>query len=610
MRIIKTNDPLPSDTLGQLAVYNSLDVLSLYEIAGGLLENMTPGKIAKYHWELELQAPLLSMSFAGLHIDPAQRLYFITVFEKEQIRFSSILDQLCQAVGYYDYYLQIAKLRFAAASGVDPQSLPSTWDEWLATPLFIRRAWHKPAVPAFQKALKSGPFNGNSPAQKLQLFYHFFGSPDNLICQESFPDFPPPWNKTRGITEVRGRKASGEWRPSTDRDALEKLLKRGMEGEPADAAWWARPFAQCCLALADCTKALGFLRCKLENGLFKYSFGSVTETGRLNSKANAQGYGSNSQNVTPRLRSVFTCPSPLKLAAIDYGQIESRWVAARCFVQFGATAYWNAVHGGDLHSLAASMVWPELPWPQDFTIEYLEKHGPFPPEILKAAKRIASEPFYRGKSRRDLSKTLGHGTSYLGKPPQMSKHSHIEVGLIELYQAVFFDVFPEIRRWHQWVAEQVMVHQELTTLMGRTRQFFGRPSDDATIREAVAFDPQSSTADYVNTALLKIHRAQLAGELDITLRLQKHDELVFTFLQDQEEQIIKQVVELMEFPVELTSPDGREKTLIIPAEAETGWNLGRMSDKNPDGLSHPDPARVRVRNPFSLVVPLKHHMQG
>jgi hypothetical protein len=182
----------------------------------------------------------------------------------------------------------------------------------------------------------------------------------------------------------------------------------------------------------------------------------------------------------------------------------------------------------------------------------------------------------------------------------MSKHSHIEVPLIEHYQKVFFEVFPEIKQWHLWTVEQVQVHQEITTLMGRTRQFFGRPSDDATIREAVAFDPQSSTADYVNEALRRLHRQQLAG-LPITLRVQKHDELIFTFNQEQEATIIPQVAAVMEWPVELTAPDGRTKTLIIPAEAETGWNLGRMSDKNPDGLSHPGLLRERIRNPFNLI---------
>lgn len=602
MRIIKTTDPLPSDTLGQLAIYNGFDTLSLFEIAHGLLGELTPNKLSTYWFEMHLQAPLLSMAFAGLHVDPGLRLHMTQQHEQEKRVIESHLHKLCEAIGYYDYYLALARVRYSAQTGIPPDELPGSWSEWLALPIATRRQWkglNVPALSEFQKALKefAQPFNGNSPSQKLRLLYHFFGSPDNQICQETYYYCPPSWSRSRGISEVKSRKTNNEYGPSTDRAALEKIALRGHEDE-RDAAYWARPFISCCLALADYTKALGFLRCRLEQGIFRYSFGSVTETGRLNSKANAQGYGSNSQNVAPRLRVIFTCPSPLKLAANDYGQIESRWVAARCFVQFGATAYWNAVHSGDLHTLAASMVWPELAWPQEFTIEYLEKYGPFPKDMLKAAKKLASDPFYRGKSRRDVSKTLGHGTSYCGKPPQMSKHSHIEVPLIEHYQQVFFDAFPEIKQWHLWVAEQVMVHQELTTLMGRTRQFFGRPSDDATVREAVAFDPQSSTADYVNQALILLHGMQLDG-FPITLRVQKHDELIFTFKETDEEWLIPEVCSVMEHPINLVSPDGREKTLIIPAEAETGWNLARKSEANPDGLGHPDASRVRVRNPFN-----------
>ena len=104
----------------------------------------------------------------------------------------------------------------------------------------------------------------------------------------------------------------------------------------------AAPFAKVCLDIADVVKSLGFLRCKLENGYFRASFGAVTETGRLASRQNAMGYGSNAQNVTPKLRHILSTPPGWKSAAPDYEQIESRNVGAICFVRFGDTAYLNA----------------------------------------------------------------------------------------------------------------------------------------------------------------------------------------------------------------------------------------------------------------------------
>lgn len=606
MRVIFTTDPFPTDRTGQLALYNALDCLSLFEIHEGLQAELVGTRAETYRFELDLQAALLDMSFAGLPVDLPRRQQLIEQTEREKARVDEILHQLCEAIGYYDFYLRCGQARFAAALEIEQSLLPSSWAEWLAIPVSTRRQWKltagEDAIKEFQRTLKEAeePFNANSPTQKLKLLYHFFGSPDNGICRDQFPDWLPPWNKTRGITEYKSRDTNGEYTPSSDREALERILAKACDRD--DAIYWARPFVQCCLTLADLNKVLGFLKCRLENGIFRYSFGAVTDTGRLASKKNAMGYGSNAQNVSPKLRSIFAAPLGHKLTATDYAQIESRCVAARCFSQFGATAYLNATECGDLHSLACSMVWPSMGWPEDFTLEWLAKHGPFPKDMLKAAKKLASQEFYRGKSYRDVSKTLGHGSSYMGKPPQMSRHSHIPIPLIEHYQEVFFNVFPEMRQWHQWIIERLQVDGEITTLMGRTRQFFDRPSDDATVRAAVAFDPQSMAADYTNTALMRLLRATIAGSLPAQLRVQKHDEIILTFLESDEPRVMPMVKDLMEHHLTLTAPDGTTRDWYVPADRECGWNLGRRSESNPDGLTGwPDAREGRVENPFSLL---------
>lgn len=623
MKIISTSSASLStmSTLEQLALYSGMDNLSVLEIAPILSAELTPTKQSTYLFEMDLQSALLEMSFNGIHIDPSERLRLTSEYEAEQQRIAEYLHQFCEAIGYYDYYLTIARIRYADAIGVNSAELPSSWGGWLELDLQTRRDWKsrdEKRTELFHKALKefAQPFNANSPSQKLRLFYHFFGSPRNQICTEQYSDAPPPWGLTRGITEYKTRNQDGEYTPSADRDCLEKILALGSDDE-RDAAYWARPFIQCCLAIADYTKALGFLRCKLENGIFRSSFGSVTETGRLNSKKNAQGYGSNAQNVDPRLRSVFTCPMGWKMATPDYEQIESRIVGAICYRLFGATRYINASECGDLHTLVCSMVWEHLGWPEEFTLDYLEKYGPpFPKDMIAAAKKLAKKELYRGKTMRDGSKTLGHGSNYYGKPPTMAKHSHIPQPLVEHYQKVYFERFPELPRWHLWVIEQVQRYGEITTMLGRTRQFFGRPSDDATIREAIAFEPQSVAADYTNKALLQLHRQSLYShrDLPITIFLQKHDELGFRYLEKDEDTVLPKVREAMVQNIELVSPAGITRQWNVPVELQSGWNLGKYY--NPE--SEPDPAkrkhpnldgtrewkgpdeRTRQRNPFSI----------
>lgn len=591
MQIINTSTSVPTSTLDKLALYSGLDVLTLFEIKDGLIPLMDPNRLAVYNFEMELQAPLLSMSFVGIPVDESARREMVTQFTQEQTHLTTLINRMLQAIGYFDYYRDMAVKEFSTY--VDYTPLPLTWDEWLQLPIGTRRVLKEAAPEAlvkFQKALKeySEHFNPVSPSQKLKLFYHFFGSPANTTAEPYF--FQPPWPKTHGIPEYKSRNVKGEYTPAVDREALEKIIKAA--GDEKLAATVAAPFAHVCLAISDLSKSLGFLNCKLEKGLFKASFGAVTETGRLASRQNAQGFGSNAQNVTPKLRHIFIAPPGEKFVVCDYAQIESRIVAAICFRLFGLENYIAATESGDLHSLAASMVWPDLAWPQDFTIEWCIKHGAFPKDLLKAAKKLASAPFYRGKSRRDVSKTLGHGTSYCGKPPQMSKHSHIEVKLIEHYQAVFFEAFPEIAKWHRWVAEQVQTVGEITTMLGRTRRFFGRPNDDSTIREAVAYEPQSVAADYCNMALLRLHN--MGNKFPAVIRLSKHDELVVSCKEADEELVLDIMREQMEERIMLTAPNGKRREWFVPAEAESGWNLGRKGDSNPNGIGHPLDGRTRV----------------
>lgn len=876
MQIINTSYATPSSTLDKLALYSGLDVLTLFEIKDGLMPLMDTNRLAVYNFEMEMQAPLLSMSFVGIPVDESARREMVEQFTQEQTHLTALINRMLQAIGYFEYYRDMAVKEFSTY--VDYTPLPVTWDEWLQLSMPTRRAFKDIAPEAltkFQKALKeySEPFNPVSPSQKLKLFYHFFGSPANTTAEPYF--FQPPWLKTHGIAEHKSRNVKGDYTPAVDRGALEKIIKTA--GDEKMAATLAAPFAHVCLAISDLSKSLGFLKCKLEKGLFKASFGAVTETGRLASRQNAQGFGSNAQNVTPKLRHIFIAPPGEKFVVCDYAQIESRIVAAICFRLFGATNYLAMCECGDAHTLCSSMVWEDLPWPQDFTLDWTIKHGPFPKDMVKAAKKLASVEFYRGKSRRDVSKTLGHGcltgdhevltptgwvpisdkppiimqgngtlaevsnwidipyngkfvmweglsislcmtanhrvyystkgdnlsikpaflvpdkariplslpytggtineiyarllaayhcdghwqgynqtefhfhkprkilrlhqlafeagieiiprkdstkvilkwkpeihapcwemlqwgkeslaaymdelkywdgstdgiyitlfskhrewleiwqtfnrllgnggniqkphisgfgtemhhlqvnnrryasrgnftidiirpgaaqvycptvpdecfyvrrngkicvtgnSNYMGKPPQMSKHSHIDIKLIEHYQSVYFAACPELLKWHRWVAEQVQTVGEITTMLGRTRRFFGRPNDDATIREAVAYEPQSVAADYCNRALVRLHN--MGSKFPAVIRLSKHDELVVSGKEENEGLILDIMREQMEERITLVAPNGMRREWFVPAEAESGWNLGRKSDSNPNGIGHPLDGRVRV----------------
>lgn len=166
-------------------------------------------------------------------------------------------------------------------------------------------------------------------------------------------------------------------------------------------------------------------------------------------------------------------------------------------------------------------------------------------------------------------------TNYNGKPYTMAKHTKLEAPLISQFQSKYFSAFPAHQRWHTAVASELLQTGNLTTLTGRRRWFFGRRNDDAIVREAIAFGPQGAVGDILNMGMLHIWRLNICQ-----LLLQIHDAILVQYPEDREEEIIQQLIKTIQIPIQLKN--GR--TLIIPSEAQTGWNWAKYDDKNPDGL--------------------------
>jgi len=174
-----------------------------------------------------------------------------------------------------------------------------------------------------------------------------------------------------------------------------------------------------------------------------------------------------------------------------------------------------------------------------------------------------------------MAKVLGHGTNYNGKPYTMAKHTKLDVKLIAEFQSRYFQAFPSHQRWHAAVASELLRSGNLTTLTGRRRWFFGRRNDDSTIREAIAYDPQGSVGDILNQGMLAVWRRGLAH-----LLLQVHDAILVQYPEEREAEIVPQILKAIEVPIQLLY----NRTLLIPSEAQVGWNWAKQSDNNPDGL--------------------------
>lgn len=367
-----------------------------------------------------------------------------------------------------------------------------------------------------------------------------------------------------GLKPIRKRNAQGRMVPTVNREALEKL----------SVYFVAEPICSHLLALRDLDKKRGFLQTEIDDdGRMRCNFNIAgTNTGRLASSLSDFGTGGNLQNDDRDLRYTFVADPGYVFVNLDGEQADARNVGAICWNLFlekhgpaFAGAYLDACESGDLHTTVCRMAWSGLEWGDD-------------PAGWRAVADVIA---YRQDSYRQLAKKLGHGTNYYGQPRTMAKHTKVQTKVIEEFQARYFTAFPAIKLWHDWVRRELRTTSYLTSLFGRRRNFFGRAQDDETLREAIAYDPQSSTADEIDKGMLKVWR--IAKQFDIQLLVQVHDSILAQVPVDVVNDAVPAMMEAMRVPIQLDG--GRE--FHVPIEAKVGFNWGDFdpaTGRNPDGL--------------------------
>lgn len=184
---------------------------------------------------------------------------------------------------------------------------------------------------------------------------------------------------------------------------------------------------------------------------------------------------------------------------------------------------------------------------------------------------VASGMFY---IKRQGKIHITGNSNYRGKPPHMAKILKVQRSLIEAFQENYFQAFPGIPKWHQTTASELHSQGFLITPLGRRRFFLGRRYDDATLREAIAYRPQSTIVDILNIGLWRVWRSNLVQVLG-----QIHDAILFQYPEHLEAELLPKVLELMRVPVPING-----RVMEIPVEVSVGWNWAKADDENPYGL--------------------------
>jgi DNA polymerase-1 len=387
--------------------------------------------------------------------------------------------------------------------------------------------------------------NVNSPKQMCDLFYL---SPNGFQCTKHY----------KGIGAKRHL--------TCERTALEKI---------AETHYYTKPLIKAIHALKDVDKEIQFLERGVEDdGRVHCSYNvAATETGRWSSSKNPWGRGANFQNQGEKTRSIYLADENYVFAYPDLSQAESRAVA----YYSGDAGYISAVESGDLHTNVAKLVWPELEWPR----------GPLGKDkddgaILAAEKELANTLYYRHFTYRDLAKRGGHALNYLGTPWILAKGLNITQDQAQDFHDRYFAAFPGIRAWHDRIQIELQSSGRLTTALQRERMFFGKLTDESTLKEAVAHLPQSLISDILKIGALYVWRefelrrrwARLCGDL--------HDGLLMLIKKIHLDEAAPEMIELMTIPIQM--PHGVMK---IPVDFTVGyrWQKKEMKTWKPGILS-------------------------
>jgi DNA polymerase-1 len=248
-----------------------------------------------------------------------------------------------------------------------------------------------------------------------------------------------------------------------------------------------------------------------------------TNTGRLASS------DPNLQNIPIRsdagkeIRKAFIAKDGYKLVCADYSQIELRLMADVADVKLLREAL---INNEDIHATTASQV---------FGIPLNE----IDTDTRRRAKAINFGIVY-GISAFGLSNQLGISRSDAKK-----------------YIDAYFDKYPQIKTYMDKTIAFAHEHEYVETPFGRKCYVYG--INDKMLRSfaeraAINAPIQGGAADIIKLAMIKLNKELKQSNLDATLLLQVHDELIFEVADKDIEDTVKLIKNAMENVIQLSVP--------------------------------------------------------
>ena len=208
--------------------------------------------------------------------------------------------------------------------------------------------------------------------------------------------------------------------------------------------------------------------------------------------------------------------------------------------------------------------------------------------------------------RRNGKISVTGNSNYLGTPRTLAKQAQAEEWLVKIFQPKYFGgellvsdlrrwkqydiletyphvgrglyekvvipgAFPKIREWHEEIKTLIETEGVITTPLGMRRQFWGRPYDLATLREAVAFQPQSMVGWILNIGLYNVFQNLERGG-DLQILANGHDAILGQVPMGMEKIYEPLILREMEIEVPV-----KGRIMKVPVDIKWGPNWKKVS---------------------------------
>lgn len=144
----------------------------------------------------------------------------------------------------------------------------------------------------------------------------------------------------------------------------------------------------------------------------------------------------------------------------------------------------------------------------------------------------------------------------------------LEISRDEAKQLIdgYFESFPKVKEYMEKAKEEARKNGYVTTLFGRRRYLADINSANATVRgfaerNAINAPIQGTAADIIKVAMIRIHNRFKTENIRSKMILQVHDELNFSVLPEEREQVERIVMEEMQQAFQMQ----------VPLVADSGW---------------------------------------